>query len=118
MFTNCYGDTDIGALECEEIEGHIAPDSEVMIQYAEKMEEERRFNRPLLEPEAGSRNVTGQLHEQYTEEEEDDDEDLVPLEIPQDSKEHWDCESILSTYSNLYNRPKIISEPVVSECIA
>lgn len=115
MFTSCYGDTDIGDLECEEIEGHIAPDSEVMIQFAKRMEEERKLNRPLLEPEADSRiNVTGQLHEEYTDEE---NEDLVPLEVPQDSKEHWDCESILSTYSNLYNRPKLIAEPVVSEHI-
>lgn len=115
MFTSCYGDTDIGALECEEIEGHIAPDSELVIQYAEKMEEERKLNRPLLEPEADSRiNAAGQLHE-YTDEE---NEDLVPLEVPHDSKEHWDCESILSTYSNLYNRPKLIAEPVVSKYIA
>jgi protein LTV1 len=111
MFTKCYGDTDIGALDCEEIEGHIAPDSEVMIQYAEKMEEECKLNGPLLEPEFDSRaNVIGQLDEAYEYEE---NEDLVPLEV-QDSKKHWDCESILSTYSNLYNRPKIIAEPVVS----
>lgn len=27
-------------------------------------------------------------------------------------KEKWDCESILSTYSNIYNHPKLITEPV------
>jgi protein LTV1 len=113
MFTNCYGDTEIGALECEEIEGHIAPDSELMIQYAEKMAEEQTLNRPLLEPEGDSRAYLNvQLHEECTD---DDNEELVPLEIPEDSKECWDCESVLSTYSNLYNRPKIIAEPVVSE---
>jgi protein LTV1 len=112
MFTNCYGDTDIGALECEEIEGHIAPDSEVMIQYAEEMEEECRLNRPLLEPESDCQaSCIGWLHEEDTDE---DNEDLVPLEI-QDSKQRWDCESVVSTYSNLYNRPKIIAEPAVSE---
>ena len=26
-------------------------------------------------------------------------------------KEKWDCESIISTYSNLYNHPKLITEP-------
>ena len=25
--------------------------------------------------------------------------------------ERWDCESILSTYSNIYNHPKLITEP-------
>lgn len=115
MFTNCYGDTDIGALECEEIEGHIAPDSEVMIQYAEEMEEECQLNRPLLEPESdGQASRIGWFREEYTDE---DNEDLVPLEIPQDSKQRWDCESVVSTYSNLYNRPKIIAEPAVQKKI-
>lgn len=116
MFTNCYGETEIGALECEEIEGHIAPDSELMIQYAIQMAEEQRLNRPLLEPEGDSQaNLNGRLHEECIDE---DNEELVPLEIPQDLKECWDCESVLSTYSNLYNRPKIIAEPVVSEFTA
>ena len=26
-------------------------------------------------------------------------------------RERWDCESILSTYSNIYNHPKLITEP-------
>jgi hypothetical protein len=116
MFTNYYGETEIGALECEEIEGHIAPDSELMIQCAERMAEEERLNRPLLEPEGDSRAyLSGRLHDECIDE---DNEELVPLEIPQDSKERWDCESVLSTYSNLYNRPKIIAELVVSEFTA
>ncbi|XP_023715960.1 protein LTV1 homolog, partial [Cryptotermes secundus] len=91
MFTNCYGDTDIGALECEEIEGHIAPDSEVMIQYAEKMKAECRLKQPLLEPKSDSQGkCNGWLQ----------NDSLMPLEM-QDSKQHWDCESIVSTYSNL-----------------
>jgi protein LTV1 len=116
MFANCYGDTEIGALECEEIEGHVPPDSELIIQYAEKMAEEQRLCTPLLEPEGDSRAyLSGRLCEEYIDE---DNEELVPLEIPQDSKERWDCESVLSTYSNLYNRPKIIAEPLVSEFTA
>ena len=35
------------------------------------------------------------------------------LEVSEDCHEnHWDCESILSTYSNLYNHPVAISDPV------
>merc|ERR1712098_417617 len=30
--------------------------------------------------------------------------------IVKEKKENWDCESVLSTYSNLYNHPKLISE--------
>lgn len=43
------------------------------------------------------------------------DESAEPIEnefIEEESPEaRWDCESILSTYSNIYNRPAIISEP-------
>jgi hypothetical protein len=87
-----------------------------MVQYAVQMAEEQRLNRPLLEPEGDSQAyLNRRLQEECTDE---DDEELVPLKIPQDSKERWDCESVLSTYSNLYNRPKIIAEPVVSEFTA
>merc|ERR1711976_596102 len=43
---------------------------------------------------------------------EDDDEeaDLVYMKV-EEKGEKWDCESILSTYSTLYNHPKLISEP-------
>ena len=36
-------------------------------------------------------------------------EGLVLLQLEEfDPKERWDCESILSTYSTLYNHPKLI----------
>merc|ERR1712119_275228 len=31
-------------------------------------------------------------------------------------KEKWDCESILTTYSTLYNRPKLIKEDRIRVC--
>ncbi|KRT82030.1 hypothetical protein AMK59_5293 [Oryctes borbonicus] len=40
-------------------------------------------------------------------------EELINVEIPE--KETWDCESILSTYSNIYNHPKLIEEPSKSK---
>ena len=40
-----------------------------------------------------------------------EEEELV--EVSDDYHENkWDCESILSTYSNLYNHPVTISDPV------
>jgi len=38
-------------------------------------------------------------------------EDLVKIVVDQRGKSTWDCESILSTYSNIYNHPKLIPEP-------
>ena len=31
-------------------------------------------------------------------------------EVEVEEREEWDCESILSTYSNIYNRPTIIHD--------
>ena len=36
--------------------------------------------------------------------------DAEKIEVP--TKLQWDCESVLSTYSNLYNHPTKIKEPV------
>lgn len=51
-----------------------------------------------------------QLRE-VSDEEDVADEDLFGKE--EEVKEKWDCESILSTYSNLYNHPRLIEEPKV-----
>ena len=38
----------------------------------------------------------------------DSDEDIKQKDIVQvKEKPKWDCETIISTYSNLYNRPKV-----------
>lgn len=36
---------------------------------------------------------------------------MVELEVEDETQKKWDCESILSTYSNCYNHPKLIEEP-------
>lgn len=43
------------------------------------------------------------------EESEDSGTELVTVDVKPEEK--WDCESILSTYSNLYNHPRLIEEP-------
>merc|ERR1712241_1420876 len=40
----------------------------------------------------------------------DDEGEMVEIEV-EEKGEKWDCESVLSTYSTLYNHPKLISEP-------
>ncbi|KAJ6520285.1 Low temperature viability protein-domain-containing protein [Mycena sanguinolenta] len=40
-------------------------------------------------------------------EDEEDDDVLMPLDID-DRKDRWDCETILTTYSNLENHPRLI----------
>merc|ERR1719232_1902608 len=45
-----------------------------------------------------------------------DKPDMDILELDDGKKEKWDCQSIISTYSNLYNRPKVITENRIKVC--
>lgn len=46
--------------------------------------------------------------EHYESDEDEEDSSLSDEEV---RERKWDCESILSTYSNIYNHPKLITEP-------
>lgn len=93
-----YEDNEIGALDCEEIEGELDPSSDRVLQLAKELEDEKP-KKPDVESTA--------LFLSESESSENEEEILMPIK----EKEKWDCESILSTYSNLYNHPKLISEP-------
>ncbi|XP_059055829.1 protein LTV1 homolog [Achroia grisella] len=97
-----YDDTELGALDLEEIEGFMPETHDMLLRAAEDFEESRR--RYHLDKE---KEVARMKHLQEIEEESEDD--LVTMEV--EPKEKWDCETILSTYSNLYNHPKLIEEP-------
>ncbi|GJQ82440.1 hypothetical protein Trydic_g11854 [Trypoxylus dichotomus] len=99
-----YDNNEIGALDCEEIEGHVSENSDMLIQYAEEFKKQQ------------TRKKLDDIKEKICLQEYSDsesDEELVNMEITE--KEKWDCESILSTYSNIYNHPKLIEEPTKSK---
>lgn len=102
-----YDDLEIGALDCEEIEGHVAPDSDILLQYAEEFEKKKKED---------TENVAKLMAERLkiidrAESSSEDEDDLEKLVVDARERDKWDCESILSTYSNIYNHPKLISEP-------
>ncbi|KAM3955834.1 LTV1 ribosome biogenesis factor [Aphomia sociella] len=97
-----YDDTELGALDLEEIEGFMPETHDMLLKAAEDFEESRR--RYQLDKE---KEIARMQRLQEIEEESEDD--LVTMEV--EPKEKWDCETILSTYSNLYNHPKLIEEP-------
>ena len=60
--------------------------------------------------QSGSHNLQDGSHDSSSEEEE-------TIEVTDDHHDNqWDCESVLSTYSNLYNHPVTISEQVRVWC--
>ncbi|XP_071387727.1 protein LTV1 homolog isoform X1 [Centroberyx affinis] len=106
-FYEQFDDDEIGALDNAELEGFIAPDSarldEVIKDYFRQKEKE--YQRP---DDLGPKELPVVKEEEEEDEEEEQEMETLVIEAP---AEKWDCETIISTYSNLYNRPKIIQDP-------
>ncbi|XP_061130219.1 protein LTV1 homolog isoform X2 [Syngnathus typhle] len=103
-FYEQFDDDEIGALDNAELEGYIAPDSarleEVIKDYfAQKAKE------ALRPDDLGPKELF------VLQEEEDEEEEEMETLVVKAPEEKWDCESIISTYSNIYNRPKVIPDP-------
>uniref|UniRef100_A0A182ITA9 Protein LTV1 homolog n=1 Tax=Anopheles atroparvus TaxID=41427 RepID=A0A182ITA9_ANOAO len=105
-FFEQYDDPEVGALECEEIEGHVAVNDDVLLKCAEEFKKE---NEGEMDAEFEKQWIRARLLQ--LQEESSDDENMVELEVEDNEQKKWDCESILSTYSNIYNHPKLIEEP-------
>ncbi|KAM9313731.1 protein LTV1 homolog [Pholidichthys leucotaenia] len=104
-FYEQFDEDEIGALDNAELEGFIEPDStrleEVIKDYF------RQKAKDSLRPDdLGPKELP--VLEEEEEEEEAEEMETVVVEAPE---EKWDCETIISTYSNIYNRPKVIDEP-------
>ncbi|XP_037376402.1 protein LTV1 homolog [Talpa occidentalis] len=102
-FYEQYDDDEIGALDNAELEGSIQVDSNRLEEvlndyYKEKTENCVKLN--TLEPFEDQEPPMNELDGS-------EEEEIVTV-VLEDSKEKWDCESICSTYSNLYNHPQLI----------
>ncbi|KAJ3721927.1 Low temperature viability protein-domain-containing protein [Lentinula raphanica] len=84
-----------------------------------------RKMKPVLDGETGAakldtlRRAMGQderVHESYADMDDDVDDDNEFLRLDKEEKDQWDCETILTTYTNLENHPRVIriqkSKPV------
>ncbi|XP_059187789.1 protein LTV1 homolog [Centropristis striata] len=107
-FYEQFDDDEIGALDNAELEGFIQPDSarleEVIKDYF--IQKEKEYLRP---DDLGPKELPVLKEEDEDDDEEGEEEmETVVIKAPE---EKWDCETIISTYSNIYNRPKVIQEP-------
>ncbi|TMS22955.1 Protein LTV1-like protein [Larimichthys crocea] len=104
-FYEQFDDDEIGALDNAELEGFIEPDSarleEIIKDYF--IQKEKEYQRP---DDLGPKELPVVKEEE--EEEKEEELETVVIEAPE---EKWDCETIISTYSNIYNRPKVIEDP-------
>lgn len=103
-FFERYDEPEIGALDCEEIEGQVELNSDLMEQCL--VEFKRSDNDLPYDKRWDDQRVQKMLEEGSS------DEELIEVEVDDDSPDKkWDCESVLSTYSSAYNHPKLIDEP-------
>lgn len=103
-FFENYDEPEIGALDCEEIEGHVEMSGDLLNQCM--IELKRDPNDLPYDKKWDEKRIKKILEEESSEEE------MVEIEVEEDQPDKkWDCESVLSTYSNAYNHPKVISEP-------
>ncbi|KAM6971992.1 protein LTV1 homolog [Aplochiton taeniatus] len=106
-FFEQFDEDEIGALDNAELEGFIEPDSarleEIIKDYF--IEKDKEYQRP---DDLGPKELPMVKEEEDDDDEEEQEMETLVIEVP---TEKWDCESIISTYSNLYNHPKILQEP-------
>ncbi|XP_074657652.1 protein LTV1 homolog [Tubulanus polymorphus] len=100
-----YDDAEIGALEQDDIDGAIGACSAVLNDALDEFERTRQQTKMKDAVEKADDVVAA------ADDDESDEETLERMVVRAEPTERWDCESILSTYSTLYNRPKTIEEP-------
>ncbi|XP_068451710.1 protein LTV1 homolog [Clinocottus analis] len=110
-FYEQFDEDEIGALDNAELEGFIQPDSarleEVIKDYF--VQKEKEYLRP---DDLGPKELPVVKEEDEDDEEEEEEEEEMERIVIKPPEEKWDCETIVSTYSNIYNRPKVIPEPL------
>ncbi|XP_063773536.1 protein LTV1 homolog [Pseudophryne corroboree] len=102
-FYEQFDDDEIGALDNTELEGFINADSTRLQDVVNDYFKEKAKDCVKLK-DLTPRSVLNVI------EEDEDTEEMQTIVIEQPG-EKWDCESILSTYSNLYNHPQMIKDP-------
>lgn len=104
-FYENYDDPEVGALDCEEIEGHIDFDEHMLSRLTSDFQKKQL---PVQYERAWDICRMVKLQQ----EEGEKPEEMVILEVSDDeNRKPFDCESVLSNYSNIYNHPKLIKIP-------
>mmetsp|Transcript_10225 Transcript_10225/g.23050 ORF Transcript_10225/g.23050 Transcript_10225/m.23050 type:complete len:474 (-) Transcript_10225:222-1643(-) len=121
-----YGKEDIGACSDDEIEGELTLDKceELLDEYIQDKKEEVQQLYSINEPQKGIRDDVPRVIEEtkaiiakHYSETPEDEKDTSSGEESEDESKTWDCETVLSTLSNLSNRPgkigriKVLKKP-------
>lgn len=102
-FFEGYDEPEIGALDCEEIEGNVEMGEDLLQQCMVEFKRDEDLETYKKEWDVE------RIRKLNAGEDEDDETEL--MEVEPEARRPFDCESILSTYSNIYNHPKLIEDP-------
>ncbi|KAF7990454.1 hypothetical protein HCN44_000259 [Aphidius gifuensis] len=104
-----YDEIEQGPLDENEIEGFISADDARVLQCVDEFEKKQTEAidniAELMKDRLKFLNHTNDSSN------DDEDEDLHRIAVEPRGRDKWDCETILSTYSNIYNHPKLLKEP-------
>ena len=106
-FYATYDDPELGDLATEEIEGAWHQKHSYVLncfKQFKKSDQILEYNKEWDEKRL-------EKYKTVVEGDQDPNEELVEVEVKDPSEKKWDCESILTTCSNIYNHPKLIDEP-------
>ena len=96
----------------DEIGGCQTEDSFVMKQNLKKYETEKGLERqmhPVLDDDTRKNIKVAEEYQTLS-------NNIDIVEVDEENEDNFDCESILTTYSTLYNHPKLIKEPSIKVC--
>jgi len=114
FMANEYGEEEVGACDDEEIEGHISLENceDMLDEFLEEQQQEKRTMHSIFEPMPGKHDdvprvieETKAIIENHYKKDLEGEEEEVSSEESDDESKKWDCETVLSTLSNLTNRP-------------
>jgi len=105
-FFDDYDDENVGGCELDELQGPKSENSDIMKLMLAEHEKQRE-----LERQPHDEALRKEVMIDEVEISSDNEKELIETE--ERNYDNFDCESILTTYSTLYNHPKLISEPSI-----
>lgn len=105
-----YDDEEIGCIDDEELIGGVPTNTSDLVSQAlgefEASQQRTKLAEVVIEDSDGENEAD---YKGDIDNDESEDEEELFAQFKKTEKPEWDCESVISTYSNLYNHPKIIA---------
>ena len=110
-----YQEQYVGNLDLDDIEGSLSVDSSRTKMVVEEHRRLRAEERQKMDHERMTSIPEEYKYVEEGEEREKEPNDEGRISFENEKEKKWDCESILSTYSNIHHHPRLIEEPSIKK---